>query len=272
MADSVPPTKQTSKRKIENTTRFHHLTSNFLWTIRALFFGLFGGLAPTIFRKSSSTSSFKSRTAKPILSFAFTLHPSFICDEEPDSIFFSSFGAVHAALLVRRFQGQEFRSSPSKTESLSFLDSVATPISRLSVCRIISVSWWELDSCSVLRIGLRAYLLGMSVLGFGSVWNCSTFGDDRGWREEGCEFGGTLMHLRNLWSPHCKHGKEKLCKRFDLLGGVAMSFQSLCGCQCVSFSVCEVSVFFVCAHVWSCSKLVSVLRTLRFVSLLSCEG
>jgi hypothetical protein len=84
---------QTNK-EIENSKRLHLLTSNCLCTIRGLFFGLLGGLAPTIFRKSSSTSSFNRETANFTFSFVFaftaTAQSPFFGDEELDSIFLSS--------------------------------------------------------------------------------------------------------------------------------------------------------------------------------------
>lgn len=120
------------------------------------------------------------------------------------------------AVLVRRFQGLEFRSSrSSETESLSFLD--------------------------LLDVGFG--LLGMLGLG----WDSWDFDEDRRWNEEGGEVGGTLIHLRNLWLPHFKHGKEKLCRGFDLSAAIATGFQSV-------WSLCFLRL---CVYV-ECEDLVSV--------------
>ncbi|KAF7821864.1 uncharacterized protein G2W53_027319 [Senna tora] len=43
--------------------------------------------------------------------------------------------------------------------------------------------------------------------------------------EEEEEDEATLTHLRNLWLPHFKQGKEKLWSRFDLSGSVAMTMK-----------------------------------------------
>jgi hypothetical protein len=55
------------------------------------------------------------------------------------------------------------------------------------------------------------------------------------------------MHLRNRWLPHFKHGKEKLCRGFDLSAAIATGYQSLSlMCVCAygfSFSVFVESLF-----------------------------
>lgn len=154
------------------------IESNCFCTILALFLGLLGGRVPTIAIKSSLTSSLDRDTENFGLSLFFFF-----------STTAASQGTLQAAFRVLRFQG--LSESSSKMESL-----ILSAASLRS-----SMSFWRMASIPPLA----------SVSAF---WNEIT---DVGMREdEELEvFGESFMHLRNLWLPHFKRGKEKLWRGLD---------------------------------------------------------
>ena len=171
----------------------NQLTFNCLCTILGLFLGLLGGLVPTKAQKSCSTSSLERETENLTLSFPVT------------TIFFFSFtggkeqhptsknrrsssfcGALHAALLVLKFQG--------------IMALVATPLaSSLSPPK---------------KTASPSFILRLLVTRATSFWGASNLEDRRS--------RSALTQRSNRWVPHFKQGNEKLCSGFDLSGPVAI--------------------------------------------------
>lgn len=230
------------------------LTSKYFCTIRGLFLGLLGGLILAISMKSCSISSFERGTENLILSF----WGSILCLLTSESISkaflggsifnLSSIrsGALHAALLVLKFQGLVESSLPlSSSIRGETFNLLAPPLNLRS--GEMGFSW--------IMIGL--WLLGVSRL-VGWDWNpLGIEEEDRWWGSS-----VSLTHLRTLWWPHFKQGNEKLCSGFDRsCGGIAIS--------CVVF-LCKESLCF--GYLWIICSSVQLFIFPGFVCLMGLKG